>query len=106
VSASIGVGALAGAAVSVADFLVIRWIAARMMSAGEKAKTVLTLVLVGKMTLLLGLCAALLFTAHVNAVGFMVGIGAMVLGVLFGGVHEHLAAPASTELSPSPSEGE
>lgn len=111
VSSSVGVGALAGAAVSIGDFLVIRWVAARMMRAGEKARTILSLLLVGKMSLLLGACAAILFYGHVDAVGFMVGIGAMVLGVLGGGVHEHLIAPPSddSDLGPaatSPPEGE
>jgi hypothetical protein len=107
VSTSVGIGALAGAAVSLGDFLIIRWVAARMMSAGEKARAILSLVLVGKMSLLLGACAAILFYGHVNAVGFMIGIGAMVLGVLGGGVHEYLGTP-STPVSAvsSPSEGE
>jgi hypothetical protein len=106
VSASVGVGALAGAAVSIVDFLAIRWIAARMMAAGEKARAVLALVLVGKMALLLGGCAAILFVGHVSALGFMVGIGAMVLGVLLGGVHGHLSAPDAPDAVSSPSEGE
>jgi hypothetical protein len=105
VSTSAGIGALAGAAVSIADFLIIRFVAARMMVAGEKARAILSLVLVGKMTLLLGVCAAILFYGRVNAFGFMVGIGAMVLGVLLGGIHEHLGAAPSPAVS-SPTEGE
>lgn len=106
VSTSVGVGALAGAAVSIADFLVIRWVAARMLGAGEKAKTILSLVLVGKMSLLLGACAVILFYGRVNALGFMVGIGAMVLGVLIGGVHEYLGSPSAPATVSSPPEGE
>ncbi len=102
VSASVGVGALVGAAVSLADFLVIRWVAARMMAVGEKARAILSLVLVLKMSVLLGGCAAILFTGRVDPFGFMVGIGAMVLGVLFGGVHEHFAAPTAPPSSVSP----
>jgi hypothetical protein len=99
-SARVGMGALAGTIVSVVDVAVIRWLAARMLAAGEKARAILSLLVVGKMTLLLGVCAALLFVAHVDAVGFAFGITALVLGVLVGGVHEHLTAPPSDASDP------
>ena len=96
ISIDLGIGALVGAAVSIANWLIIRFVGARLVASGARGRTVLSLVLVSKMTLVLGACAAILWTGRVDPGGFMIGIGAMVLGVVFGGMHEALQPPALT----------
>jgi hypothetical protein len=101
VSTEVGIGALAGATIAIADWLVTRLVGARLLSGGDRGRTMLSLVLVSKMTLVLGACAAVLWSGHVSALGFVIGISAMVVGVIAGGVHESLAAPvAPTETRP------
>lgn len=104
VSTEVGIGALAGAAIAIADWMVTRWLGARILAAGEKARTLLSLALVSKMALVLGACGLVLWSGRVSALGFMIGIGAMVLGVIVGGLHESLSTaqgPVSTETQPS-----
>lgn len=95
ISNEVGFGALAGALVAIADWLIIRWIGQRMLAVGDRARTVLSLVLIGKMGLVFAACAVILSSGLVSPVGFMIGIGALVLGVLGGAVREMLAAPAA-----------
>jgi hypothetical protein len=102
VSTEVGIGALAGATIAIGDWLVTRMVGARLLSGGDRGRTMLSLVLVSKMSLVLGACAAVLWSGHVSALGFILGISAMVAGVVAGGVHESLAAPAAlTENAPS-----
>jgi hypothetical protein len=102
-SSEVGIGALAGATIAIGDWLVTRFLGGRILAAGERARTVLSLALVSKMALVLGACAAVLWTGRINALGFMIGMGAMVLGVIVGGLHESLST-AGTVSTESPSE--
>lgn len=104
VSSEVGIGALAGATIAIADWLITRFLGGRILAAGERARTVLSLALVSKMALVLGACAAVLWTGRVNALGFMIGMGAMVLGVIVGGLQESLStAGAVPEAQPTES---
>lgn len=100
-STEIGIGALAGASIAIGGWLVTRFLGARILAAGERGRTLLSLALVSKMTLTLGACAAVLWTGRVSPLGFMIGIGAMVFGVIAGGLHESMSAAAA-----QPSESE
>jgi len=64
-------------------------------AAGERARTVLSLALVSKMALVLGACGVVLWSNRVSPLGFMIGIGAMVLGVIVGGLHESLSSSSN-----------
>jgi len=106
VSTEVGIGALAGATIAIGDWLVTRLVGARLLAAGDRGRTVLSLVLVSKMTLVLGACGAVLWSGRVSALGFVIGISAMVVGVVAGGVHESLAAPTPAAEIPPPVENE
>lgn len=97
VSTEVGIGALAGSAIAIGDWLATRFLGARILAAGDRARTVLSLALVSKMALVLGACGAVLWTNRVSPLGFMIGIGAMVLGVVVGGLHESLATASSSD---------
>lgn len=103
ISVDVGIGALAGAAIAIGDWLVTRFLGARILAAGDRGRTVLSLALVSKMGLVLGACALVLWTNRISPLGFMIGIGAMVLGTIVGGLHETLSSSTSTE-GPAPSE--
>lgn len=83
-----GIGALAGAALSVANWMALRWLVQKIMAAGDRARAVLMLLLVVKMGAVLALASVLL--RLVDGLGFTIGMGALVLGVLIGALHGHL----------------
>lgn len=82
------IGAVAGAAVSVANWMALRWLVNKILVASDRARAVLMLLLVTKMGVVLGLVALLL--RFVDGVGFTIGLGALVLGVLLGALQGHL----------------
>jgi len=102
-SVDVGIGALAGATIAIADWVVTRFLGARILAAGERGRTVLSLALVSKMALVLGACGLVLWSNRVSPLGFMIGIGAMVLGVIVGGLHETFASSSNEGVAPSES---
>lgn len=97
----VAIGAAAGAALSVGNWMALRWMVHRILVASDRARAVLMLLLVVKMGLVLVLSAVLL--RFVDAMGFTIGMGALVLGVLFGALQGHLLDP---DTSDGASEGE
>ncbi len=87
----VAIGAVAGAALSVANWMALRWMVHRILVANDRARAVLMLLLVAKMGLVLGLVALML--RFVDAMGFTIGMGALVLGVLVGALQAHLLDP-------------
>ncbi len=104
VSYEAGIGALVGAAIAVGDWLVTRFLGARLLAAGERARSILSLALVSKMSLVLGACGVVLWSGRFSPLGFMIGISAMVLGVIVGGLHESLSSPTVSNEGAAPSE--
>jgi hypothetical protein len=82
------IGAAAGALLAVANWMGLRWLVTKMIVAGDRARAILTLLLVAKMGAVLGIAALLL--QYVDAMGFTIGMGALVLGVVIGAVQGHL----------------
>jgi len=83
---TVGVGTVAGAVVAVADAWALTWLAVRVVSgAGFMSRGFAAALLGGKLFLLLGICWALLARFGVDPVGFCLGLGALVLGMLYGG---------------------
>ena len=80
----VGLGALAGFMVAFADWLVIARFAGALV--GQQGRHLLTGgMIAAKMTLLLGLCWALLARFGVDPIGFCLGLSSLVLGVLYAG---------------------
>ncbi len=104
VSTEVGIGALSGAAIAIGDWLVTRLLGRRLLAAGDSGRTILSLTLVGKMTAVLLACALVLASGRVSALGFLIGISAMVLGVVFGGLADARAPSATAAGDVQPSE--
>ena len=83
---SIGLGAAAGGAVATLDAWAITWLASRIVSgAGFINRGFAAALLGAKLVVLLVVCWALLARWGVDPLGFSVGLGALVLGMLYSG---------------------
>ena len=93
-----GLSALVGAGVGLANWIALRWIGMRLVRGagpGGGRKPLFSLLLVLKMGAVLALVGFLLMTGIVDAVGFVIGMGALVLGVAVGGLQMANAAAAA-----------
>jgi hypothetical protein len=83
---SIGTGAAVGGIVAVLDAWAITWLASRIVNgAGFLDRGFAAGLLGAKLVVLLAVCWALLARWGVDALGFSVGLGALVLGMLYSG---------------------
>ena len=84
--ASIGTGAAVGGVVATLDAWAITWLASRIVGgAGFLSRGFAAALLGAKLVILLAVCLALLARWGVDALGFSVGLGALVLGMLYSG---------------------
>ncbi|HSN82189.1 MAG TPA: hypothetical protein VLS88_06395 [Polyangiales bacterium] len=82
----IGTGAAVGGIVAVLDAWAITWLARRIVrGAGVLDRGFAAVLLGAKLALLLSVCWALLARWGVDPLGFSVGLGALVLGMLYAG---------------------
>lgn len=85
----VGLGAVAGTMVAVLDAMAITWLTTRMVGGAQVGfvRPGFAAGLLGvKLLLLLAVCWALLQRWGVEPIGFSVGMGGLVLGMLLGGV--------------------
>ncbi len=83
---TIGIGAFIGSVVAVLDAWALTWLGVRVVSgAGFMSRGFAAALLGVKLFLLLGVCWALLARFGVDPMGFCIGLGALVLGMLYGG---------------------
>ena len=83
---SVGIGAIIGGIVAALDAWAITWLASRIVSgAGFIGRGFAAAMLGAKLVVLLAVCWALLARWGVDPIGFSVGLGALVLGMLYGG---------------------
>jgi hypothetical protein len=83
---SVGTGAAVGGIVAVLDAWAITWLASRIVNgAGFIDRGFAAGLLGAKLVVLLAVCWALLARWGVDPVGFSVGLGALVLGMLYSG---------------------
>jgi hypothetical protein len=106
VSATVGIGALVGAAIAIADWMATRFLGGRLLAAGDRGRSILSLALVTKMSAVLGVVGAVLWSGRVNTLGFMIGLGAMVLGTIVGGLHESMSSASAAPQPALPPENE
>ena len=84
--ARVGVGAMVGGVVGILDAWAITWLASRIVSAaGFIGRGFAAGLLGAKLVVLLAVCWALLARWGVDPLGFSVGLGALVLGMLYSG---------------------
>ena len=83
---SVGIGAIVGGIVAALDAWAITWLASRIISgAGFIGRGFAAAMLGAKLVVLLAVCWALLARWGVDPIGFSVGLGALVLGMLYSG---------------------
>lgn len=95
VSASIGVGALAGAGVALINAFALRWLVSAVLKSDPAKRTSVSLLLMSKTGFILGLSAIVLYFGRVDPIGFALGIGALVLGLVIGASHYQVTQPAN-----------
>ena len=83
---TIGIGAAVGGAVAAVDAWAITWLASQIVGgAGFLGRGFAAALLGAKLVILLAACWALLARWGVDPLGFSVGLGALVLGMLYAG---------------------
>ena len=83
---SVGAGAAIGGIVATLDAWAITWLASRIVNGAGLINRGFAAGLLGaKLVVLLAVCWALLARWGVDSVGFSVGLGALVLGMLYSG---------------------
>lgn len=84
--ASFASGTAVGAAVALANWLLIQWIVGRVTSGTTRRQTAFMFLLVGKMGALIALVYVVLSQGWVQPIAFAVGISALFGGLLAGSV--------------------
>lgn len=83
---NVGIGAAVGGVVATLDAWAITWLASRIVNgAGFIGRGFAAGLLGAKLVVLLAVCWALLARWGVDPIGFSVGLGALVLGMLYSG---------------------
>lgn len=95
VSAAVGVGALAGAGVALLNAFALRWLVSAVLKSDPAKRASVSLLLMTKTGLILGLSAIVLYFGRVNPIGFALGIGSLVLGLVVGASHYQITQPAN-----------
>lgn len=78
----LGLGALLGAAVGVANFLAVRWVGKKILTANDQGKLIYGTLLVVKMGAILGVVWLLLAFTGASPIGFAIGFSGLVVGLL------------------------
>lgn len=82
----VGVGAVVGGLLAIVDAWALTWLASRIIEgAGFLSRGFAAALLGAKLVLLLAVCWALLARWGVDPLGFSIGMGALVLGMLYAG---------------------
>ncbi len=83
---TVGVGAVVGGVLATLDAWAITWLAGRIIDgAGFVSRGFAAALLGAKLVVLLAVCWALLARWGVDPLGFSIGLGALVLGMLYTG---------------------
>jgi hypothetical protein len=82
--------AVAGVILALGNYYVYRWIANRVTSGSIRKQAALSLLMVVKVLVLFGLISILVIFRWVDPIGFMVGLSALVIGLLSGSVRYFL----------------
>lgn len=78
----VGIGTVVGGMVALLNWAVLRWTMTRIMDAGVTARAGLSMLLTLKMGALAVLAFIIIRRLEIDALGFMLGFGALVFGIL------------------------
>jgi hypothetical protein len=81
----VGFGAAVGGLVAVVDAWAIIWLVSQILTGAGLSRAIAVALLASKLIILLAVCWALLTRLAINPVGFSVGLGALVVGMLYAG---------------------
>lgn len=87
-----GIGAMVGGGVAIANWFAMRWVAQRLLNASDQGKAIWGTLLALKMGALLAITWAILSTGVVDPTGFTIGLSGLVLGALGGALHTATSA--------------
>lgn len=79
-----GLGALAGGAVAVANWLGLRWITVRIVQGSTRQRAGVSVLLALKLAAVGAVCWAMIVDWGLHPLGFLVGVSAFALGTLTG----------------------
>lgn len=91
--ATMAIGAAVGGALAVANWFAMRFVGRRLLLANDKGRMVWGSLLGLKMLVLMIVAWAVLATGVVDPMGFSVGLGSLVLGILAGAFHAAALQP-------------
>ena len=101
-----GFAALIGAGLSLLNWWALRWFTGRIVGGGDAGKAAVSLLLIGKIGLLIGVVYLLIQRLHVDPVGLAFGLGVLFIGpvaaTLLAGGHSNFSPSAA---APSPTAG-
>lgn len=96
--AALARSAAVGVAVALANWLLLRFIVARVVDGAVRRKAAFSLVLFVKLGALMGIVFWLLYSGVVEPLAFTAGVSSLALGAIFGSlVHVLTASPAGSE---------
>jgi len=84
-----GTGALVGAVVALLNWASLRWILRRVQEGSARTRAVLMTLLAGKMGVLAAIVWLVIGRLNVDAAGFGLGLGALVVGLTLGALASH-----------------
>lgn len=84
---TMGLGAIGGAALGIANWLAMRWVGGKLVVANDRGRLVWGGLLGFKMLVMLLVAWGVLATGVVDPAGFTIGLSGLVLGILAGGFH-------------------
>jgi hypothetical protein len=82
----VGFSTAVGAVIALGNFHIYRWVVSRITGGNLRKQSALSLLLAAKMIALMGLIYLLVARHWVDPLGFLVGLSALVLGLLAGSI--------------------
>jgi hypothetical protein len=102
----VGTGAVIGGVVATVDAWAITWLAKRIVTGAGFIGSGLAAGLLGvKLVTLLAVCWALLARWGADPLGFSIGLGALVIGMLFAGIDLSIREAQAAQSAPAAGEG-
>ncbi len=81
----VGIGAAVGGVVALVDAWAIIWLVSEILTGAGLSRAIAVALLASKLIIVLAICWALLTRLAINPMGFAVGLGALVVGMLYAG---------------------
>lgn len=96
---SVGIGALVGSGLAIANWLGLRWLLTRLLASGTRSKTGFMVLLGVKTLAFMAIVSLLVVRGTVSPLGLVIGLSALVIGLVAGALHGRPADHATGEES-------